>query len=91
MGPTIPVTVMGHHTSIFKSISRINTAPIPIFCIDTPTQMEPSFNGEKRNFWAKNTVINCPQIIIRVCSFLVITFFNYLNLPIAFLLYERPS
>jgi hypothetical protein len=51
---TIHVAVMAHHTNLmivkkyFKSLSQINTAPIPtVLSIYIPTKMEPSFIGKK--------------------------------------------
>jgi hypothetical protein len=69
MGPTIHKVVMGTpHTNLlimkghFKSLPRINTAPVPIvLSIDIPTQTEQSFISEKCKFWVKNTVMYCLQ------------------------------
>jgi hypothetical protein len=79
MGPTIRVPVMAHHTLLssdreghFCSLSPINIAPVPIVVsIDMPTQMEPSFIGEKCRPWVKKfrivfwDVLPCKMIVNR--------------------------
>jgi hypothetical protein len=46
----------------FKSLSEINTAPVPIvLSIDIPTEMEPSFLRKICKFWFKNTIMYCLQ------------------------------
>jgi hypothetical protein len=45
----------------FKSLSQINTAPVPtVLSTDIPTQMESTFINEKCMFWIKNTIMYCP-------------------------------
>jgi hypothetical protein len=84
MGFTIYVSVMAHHTPVlilmghFKSLSQINTSPVPIvLSIDTPTQMELSFISEKCKFWVENIIMYCLQnpIIKVVLSFELVLFY----------------
>jgi hypothetical protein len=62
MGPINCVEVVAHHTNVLimkgnlRSISQINTAPVPIFLgIGVLTQIEPSFISKKPKYCVKNT------------------------------------
>jgi hypothetical protein len=57
----------------FRSLSRINTVPVP-------AEMEPSFISEKFKFCVRNVIIYCPlKPVTKMTSSLIIAFFRYLN------------
>lgn len=65
----------------------INTTSLPfVLSTDRPTQMEPTFIGEKYKFWFKNTASYCPpppppkKKVTKMCSSLTIPFLNILKL-----------
>jgi hypothetical protein len=72
MGSTVPVAVIAPLTNYlivkkhFKSLSRINTASVPIVLnIDTPTQMLPSLVGEKYKVFGPGT----PSYVVRKITY----------------------